>query len=105
MAHSIIKRGIRKMFSGAFSMGHWLLVLAIVMLVFGTKRLGSLGSDLGSAIRGFKRAMKDGEPDAGGDDDSRPQSADPDSGSTATPVPPALPTAAAAARQQSADDI
>ena len=42
---------------GSFSIWHWLIVLAVVALVFGTKRLGSMGSDLGSAIRGFKKAM------------------------------------------------
>lgn len=46
---------------GSFSVWHWLIVLAIVALVFGTKKLGSMGSDLGAAIRGFKKAMHDGE--------------------------------------------
>ncbi len=46
---------------GSFSIWHWLIVLAIVALVFGTKKLGSIGSDLGSAIRGFKKAMNDGD--------------------------------------------
>ena len=46
---------------GSFSIWHWLIVLAIVALVFGTKKLGNIGSDLGSAIRGFKKAMSDGE--------------------------------------------
>jgi len=48
---------------GSFSIWHWLIVLAIVALVFGTKKLGNIGSDLGSAIRGFKKAMNDGESD------------------------------------------
>jgi len=40
-----------------------LVVLAIVIIVFGTKRLKNLGEDLGGAIKGFKSAMKDGEND------------------------------------------
>jgi sec-independent protein translocase protein TatA len=47
---------------GSFSIWHWLIVLLIVALVFGTKRLRSMGSDLGSAVKGFKEGMKD--PDA-----------------------------------------
>ena len=43
---------------GSFSIWHWLIVLAIVMLVFGTKKLGSIGSDLGKAVKGFKEGMK-----------------------------------------------
>ena len=46
---------------GAMSIWHWLIVLVIVLLVFGTKRLTGLGSDLGNAIKGFRAAMKDGE--------------------------------------------
>ena len=46
---------------GSFSIWHWLIVLAVVALVFGTKKLGSMGSDLGSAIRGFKKAMNEGD--------------------------------------------
>jgi sec-independent protein translocase protein TatA len=49
---------------GSFSIWHWLVVLAIVVLVFGTKKLRNLGGDLGSAIKNFKGAMKDGEADA-----------------------------------------
>lgn len=44
-----------------FSIPHLLVVLAIVMLVFGTKRLRNLGGDLGGAIKGFRTAMKEGE--------------------------------------------
>ncbi|MHB9022134.1 MAG: Sec-independent protein translocase subunit TatA [Halothiobacillus sp.] len=44
---------------GSFSIWHWLVILAIVLLLFGTKRLKNLGSDLGSAIKGFKSAVKD----------------------------------------------
>jgi sec-independent protein translocase protein TatA len=48
---------------GSFSIWHWLIVLAIVMLVFGTKKLRNIGSDLGGAVRGFKDGMKDGTSD------------------------------------------
>lgn len=43
--------------TGIGSIWHWLVVLLVVMLVFGTKKLRNIGSDLGSAIRGFKEAM------------------------------------------------
>lgn len=45
---------------GSFSIWHWLVVLLIVVLVFGTKKLKNIGSDLGSAVKGFKDGMKDG---------------------------------------------
>lgn len=44
-----------------FSVPHLLVVLAIVILVFGTKRLKNVGGDLGDAIKGFRNAVKDGE--------------------------------------------
>ena len=44
---------------GGIHIWHLLILLVIVMLVFGTKRLGSLGSDLGNAIKGFRNAMND----------------------------------------------
>ncbi|WP_116138001.1 Sec-independent protein translocase subunit TatA [Trinickia diaoshuihuensis] len=50
---------------GSFSIWHWLIVLLIVALVFGTKRLRSIGSDLGSAVKGFKEGMKDADSPAG----------------------------------------
>jgi len=43
---------------GAWSWVHWLIVLAIIVLVFGTKKLRNLGGDLGSAVKGFKDGMK-----------------------------------------------
>lgn len=46
---------------GSLSIWHWLIVLGIVILVFGTKKLGSVGSDVGAAIKNFKKAMSDGE--------------------------------------------
>ena len=45
---------------GSISPVHWLLVLVVVILIFGTKKLRNLGSDLGSAVKGFKDGMKDG---------------------------------------------
>lgn len=39
---------------GSFSIWHWLIVLVVVMLVFGTKKLGNAGADLGKAVKGFK---------------------------------------------------
>ncbi|MGZ3158125.1 MAG: Sec-independent protein translocase subunit TatA [Burkholderiaceae bacterium] len=47
---------------GSFSMFHWLIVLLIVVLVFGTKKLSNIGSDLGKAVKGFKDGVK-GEED------------------------------------------
>ena len=46
---------------GGLSIWHWLIVLLIVALVFGTKKLRNIGNDLGSAVKGFKDGMKDGE--------------------------------------------
>ena len=45
---------------GSFSIWHWLIVLLIVVMVFGTKKLKNLGGDLGGAVKGFKDGMKDG---------------------------------------------
>ena len=44
---------------GSFSIWHWLIVLVIVALVFGTKKIRNIGADLGGAIKGFKEGMKD----------------------------------------------
>ncbi len=44
---------------GSFSIWHWLIVLVIVMLIFGTKKLRNIGEDLGGAVKGFKEGMKD----------------------------------------------
>ena len=43
---------------GSFSIWHWLVVLAIVVVIFGTKKLRNMGSDLGGAIKNFKESMK-----------------------------------------------
>ncbi|OIN91975.1 MAG: Sec-independent protein translocase TatA [Comamonadaceae bacterium CG1_02_60_18] len=45
---------------GSLSIWHWLIVLLIVIMVFGTKKLKNIGSDLGGAVKGFKEGMKDG---------------------------------------------
>lgn len=60
---------------GTWSWMHWLLVLVVVILVFGTKKLGNVGSDLGKAIKGFKDGVK-------GEEEK----------SAANPAPPASPT-------------
>lgn len=46
---------------GSFSIWHWLVVLVIVVIIFGTKKLRNIGSDLGGAIKNFKQSMKDEE--------------------------------------------
>jgi sec-independent protein translocase protein TatA len=46
---------------GSFSIWHWLIVLLVVVLIFGTKKLRNLGTDLGSAVKGFKDGMRSEE--------------------------------------------
>jgi sec-independent protein translocase protein TatA len=46
---------------GSFSIWHWLIVLLIVALVFGTKKLRNIGTDLGGAVKGFKEGVRDSE--------------------------------------------
>lgn len=43
---------------GSFSIWHWLIVLLVIVLIFGTKKLRNIGSDLGGAVKGFKEGMK-----------------------------------------------
>jgi sec-independent protein translocase protein TatA len=50
---------------GSFSIWHWLIVLVIVLLVFGTKKLRNIGADLGGSVKGFKEGMK-------GEDEKKP---------------------------------
>ncbi|MFT3817096.1 MAG: Sec-independent protein translocase subunit TatA [Rubrivivax sp.] len=69
---------------GSFSIWHWLIVLLVVVLIFGTKKLKNMGSDLGAAVKGFKDGVKGG---AEGSD-------------AATPAPPQQVTAA----QRKAED-
>ncbi len=45
---------------GSFSIWHWLIVLLVVVLIFGTKKLKNIGADLGGAVKGFKDGMKSG---------------------------------------------
>jgi sec-independent protein translocase protein TatA len=49
---------------GSFSIWHWLIVLLVVVMIFGTKKLRGMGSDLGSAVKGFKEGMREDEPPA-----------------------------------------
>ncbi len=50
---------------GSFSIWHWLIVLLVVVMIFGTKKLRNIGTDLGSAVKGFKDGVKGGgEPEA-----------------------------------------
>jgi len=44
---------------GSFSIWHWLIVLVIVALIFGTKKLRNIGEDLGGAVKGFKKGMNE----------------------------------------------
>ncbi|MBZ0104287.1 MAG: Sec-independent protein translocase subunit TatA [Sulfuricella denitrificans] len=46
---------------GSFSIWHWLIVLVIVLLIFGTKKLRNMGGDLGGAVKNFKEAVKEEE--------------------------------------------
>jgi len=52
---------------GSLSIWHWLIVLLVVILIFGTKKLRNMGSDVGGAVKNFKDAMKE-------EDGSKPQS-------------------------------
>jgi len=49
---------------GGLSIWHWLIVLVVVVLIFGTKKLRNVGQDLGGAVKGFKEGMKSAEDDA-----------------------------------------
>jgi sec-independent protein translocase protein TatA len=46
---------------GSLSIWHWLIVLVVVVLIFGTKKLRNIGTDLGGAVKGFKEGMKTGD--------------------------------------------
>ena len=74
---------------GTFSIWHWLIVLLIIVLVFGTKKLKNIGSDLGGAVKGFKDGMKDGSAQAE---------------SAATTPPPATPPQQAPLAQPAGDN-
>jgi sec-independent protein translocase protein TatA len=51
---------------GSFSIWHWLIVLLVIVLIFGTSKLKNIGKDLGGAIKGFKEGMKEGGDAAAG---------------------------------------
>lgn len=86
---------------GGISIWQLLIILVIVLLVFGTKRLSGLGSDLGNAIKGFRGAMKDGDEEAGADPQKLEQ-ADP-KGPAADAAAPKSATADAAPKAAAAD--
>lgn len=48
---------------GSLSIWHWLVVLVIVVLIFGTGKLKNMGKDLGGAVKGFKEGMKEAQED------------------------------------------
>lgn len=58
---------------GSFSIWHWVIVLIIVMLVFGTKKLRNIGQDLGGAVKGFKEGMKEAGADTTSSTTQNPQ--------------------------------
>ena len=49
---------------GGLSIWHWAIVLLVVILIFGTKKLRNIGQDLGGAVKGFKEGMKTGDAEA-----------------------------------------
>ncbi len=57
---------------GTWSIGHWVVVLIVVLLLFGTKRLRNIGSDLGAALKGFKQGMAEGNEPAKLEADPKP---------------------------------
>lgn len=56
---------------GAFSIWHWLIVLLVVVLIFGTKKLRNIGGDVGGAVKSFKDSMKDDKADSKLEDDAK----------------------------------
>jgi sec-independent protein translocase protein TatA len=58
---------------GSFSIWHWLIVLLVVVVIFGTKKLRNIGSDLGSAVKGFKDGVKGAGETAEADANATPQ--------------------------------
>lgn len=57
---------------GSFSIWHWLIVLVIILLIFGTKKLRNVGQDLGGAVKGFKDGMKEAGGEAKPDEAAQP---------------------------------
>jgi sec-independent protein translocase protein TatA len=58
---------------GGLSIWHWLIVLLIVMLVFGTKKLRNIGQDLGGAVKGFKEGMKESSAETAAEKPGEPE--------------------------------
>lgn len=58
---------------GGLSIWHWLIVLLIVMLVFGTKKLRNIGQDLGGAVKGFKEGMRESSAEASTEKPAEPE--------------------------------
>lgn len=56
---------------GAFSIWHWLIVLLVVVLIFGTKKLRNIGGDVGGAVKSFKDSMKDEKTTSKLEDDAK----------------------------------
>jgi len=61
---------------GSFSIWHWLIVLVVVLLIFGTKKLRNIGGDLGGAVKGFKQGMKEDAPKIGDSTDQEGRTID-----------------------------
>ena len=74
---------------GSFSIWHWLIVLLVVILIFGTKKLKNLGSDLGGAVKGFKDGVKGAQ----------------DGGDAAAPTAPAAPAQQVATNKTDAQTV
>lgn len=72
---------------GGLSLWHWLIVLAIVVLIFGTKRLKNVGKDVGEAVKGFKQGMSDDKPSGELSDQSRTGNGDGDGDGTVSGKP------------------
>jgi sec-independent protein translocase protein TatA len=85
---------------GSFSIWHWLIVLLIVVMVFGTKKLKNIGGDLGGAVKGFKDGMKEGGQPAA-EEPAAPAAATATAQVTAHPAPADKTTIDVQARQKS----
>lgn len=81
---------------GEFSIWHWLIVLLIVIMIFGTKKLKNMGSDLGQAVRGFKEGMRDADAPAEKTAESEPAAPPPQVSAPETPAPDTRKSAAQA---------
>jgi len=71
---------------GGISLWQLLIILVIVLLLFGTKRLKNIGADLGNAVKGFRSAMSDPDKDEGADQDKRLADSGASSTSSADPA-------------------